>query len=97
MKESYFVAKVMRQLKNFPECTFAARIESGPVNPGVPDVYLIWKGQHVWLEAKTDTGGLRNTQKVWHQKYKQAGGYVGVIRPKDDLVTRIEEILAGKE
>lgn len=52
--------------------------------PGIPDVYCIKGGRSVWLEVKTRTGKVRPAQVEWHERHKNAGGEVYVVRSVEE-------------
>jgi hypothetical protein len=54
--------------------------------PGQADICGCFRGRHVEVEVKTDTGVLSEHQKRWRNAVERAGGvYVVARRPADAL------------
>lgn len=47
---------------------------------GTPDLYVALSGKTLWIELKTATGKLSDTQKDWHERFKAQGVQVVVCR-----------------
>ncbi len=56
--------------------------ESRFTQAGVPDLLLI-RERVLWFECKTATGRVRPEQTAMHQRLREAGQTVSVIRPED--------------
>lgn len=64
--------------------------------PGTPDVYCCAGGHHVWLEFKRPGGGrAEESQKVWHNALRAAGGEVWVVRDGKKAAADILKLLEG--
>ena len=63
------------------EAGIAARLG---VKPGMPDIGLLWRGRHLWMEVKPDGGRLSTAQSACHQAITLAGGVVVIVRSVDD-------------
>jgi hypothetical protein len=75
-----------------------ARLASGvylmSAPPGTPDVYCCAGGHHVWLEFKRPGGGrAEESQKVWHNALRAAGGEVWVVRDGKKAAADILKLL----
>lgn len=52
--------------------------------PGAADLFVMWNGRGIYLEVKTDTGRLQETQKAFCDSVMAAGGFYSVVRSIDD-------------
>ena len=91
MTESEIQKQVIAYLK---VCGFMVyRMNSGYVKknvklspPGTPDILVISPyGKIYWLEIKTATGQLRDSQKEMHEKLRSYGQEILVIRSVKDV------------
>lgn len=62
-----------------------AQLKSRGLRPGWPDVQLIYKGQFIGLELKTEKGALSDDQRACLAAIKKAGGIVFVCRNLDGV------------
>jgi hypothetical protein len=53
------------------------------VGNGCPDLAASRGGQTVWIEVKQPDGGLRESQRVWHNWWKAP---VYVVRSADEIM-----------
>ena len=54
--------------------------------PGTPDVLALGdNGQTLWLEVKTATGTASAAQVAWHNKMRQRGHRVEVVRSVEEV------------
>ena len=67
---------------------FLQRIESGNVEPGIPDMFVCCDGISFWIEGKT-TSDLSSDQHEWHRKHVKAGG-ISFILFKDKKTNEIK-------
>jgi hypothetical protein len=61
--------------------------------PGIPDLILIKDGRHVWIEVKTETGKLSDTQKKFLAELSAAGAETHVARSLEE----VQKIMNGEE
>lgn len=52
---------------------------------GIPDVIVIWNGQFVGLEIKTNVGKQSDGQKEFEKQCREVGGEYYVIRGIDEV------------
>jgi hypothetical protein len=55
------------------------------IPPGEPDLLAVKGGRALWFELKTATGTLSKAQVIWHQRARQGGERVYVVRSVDQL------------
>lgn len=64
-----------------------------PTHVGMPDRLVVLPGGHVWLiEVKTETGRLREAQKVWLARADAVGANVAVLYGKNDVQDWINDV-----
>ncbi len=59
--------------------------KNGAQKTGIPDLCVIHKGRCVWLELKTPTGKLTDSQKREIPLMESAGAIVRIIRSLEEL------------
>jgi len=52
---------------------------------GIPDLYAIKRGRHIWIEVKTPNGRVRPQQSAVHDQLRAQGAEVYVIRSIEQL------------
>lgn len=61
-----------------------------PTHAGVPDRLVLMPGGRMFLvELKTETGKVREIQKLWHQRARLLGTEVLVLRGRDEVLAWI--------
>ena len=68
-----------------------AKFKAQGVISGVPDLVFVWQGKTHFIEVKTKTGVLSKNQKSLHQKWKEQGVEVEVIRTSGEIVDFIKK------
>lgn len=68
-----------------------AKLKWTGLRPGAADLFILWNGRGIYLEVKTDTGRLQETQKVFCDSVMAAGGFYSVVRSINDA----EAVLRG--
>jgi len=61
---------------------------------GVPDILGLWGGQAFAIELKSSTGETTPLQRLFAERWTEAGGWYAVVRGSDDLrqlLDRFEE------
>lgn len=58
---------------------------------GLPDLYFVYKGKHIELELKSDSGEPSSMQLMWQRKFKEVYGIDDYIVSSVDEVKRIIE------
>jgi penicillin-binding protein-related factor A (putative recombinase) len=67
-------------------------VESGMTEPGIPDVFGIYKGASFWVETKKIDSGwrpvVRPAQVAWHERHFRAGGksFFAIRKLSDDML-----------
>lgn len=59
---------------------------------GLPDLYVLKNGRHIWMEVKTAAGRVKPEQAILHKQLREAGAQVHVVRSLEDVQKAIEEI-----
>ncbi len=88
---------------------FAFRVQAGKVKcrggwmqlapPGTPDIYVLVPphGNTLWLEVKTLTGELRESQLAWAAKARARGAIVETVRsPAEALAAYERAVVASR-
>jgi hypothetical protein len=57
--------------------------------PGVPDILILFTGRAIFLELKTATGRLSESQKAVHNKITLCGHVVTTCRSLDEVIDRL--------
>jgi hypothetical protein len=60
--------------------------------PGIPDVTVIYKGQYIGLEIKTNKGRLTKDQKVLHDRMVKVGAKVVIVRSVSDVKVVLADV-----
>ncbi len=53
--------------------------------PGTPDLFVVERNRHYWIEVKTPTGTVSPTQKEQHTELQDCGMEVIVVRSVEDV------------
>ena len=70
----------------------AARLKACGVKKGTPDGLVVWRGQPVFIELKSERGRLSPAQKSFHEYLRQAGAQVEVIRSLEQLEALLKRL-----
>ena len=62
-----------------------AKLKQKGVRAGVPDIYINFNGNVLYLEVKSKTGVLSRNQKETHKIIRKNKGNVAVVRSVDDV------------
>ena len=68
------------------------QLKAAGVIAGVPDIIFIWKGRAYGFEFKTESGELSKAQEKIHDKWREDGTPVFVIRSSEEFIKHIEKI-----
>ena len=74
----------------------AVKLSAEGVKSGVPDLHLpvARKGFHgLWIEMKTQRGGVSKKQKEWHKRLSERGHSVKVCRSIQQATEALHEYL----
>ena len=52
--------------------------------PGAADLFVMWNGRGIYLEVKTVSGRLQDTQRAFCDSVMAAGGFYAVVRSIDE-------------
>jgi hypothetical protein len=63
------------------------------LTPGIPDLFLGYKGEAYFLEVKNETGRLSEKQKLIHKALNRCGFTVYVVRSVEDVESILNDIL----
>jgi hypothetical protein len=70
----------------------AAKLKWLGVKPGVPDIFIVWRGRSIFIELKAHKGSLSDAQKAMQQRLILSGAVVfEVARSVDE----VEAFLTG--
>ena len=58
---------------------------------GWPDIQLLYKGVYYGIEVKLVGGKLSDNQRRIHKEIIKQGGYVEVVRSKNDAIDAIKD------
>jgi hypothetical protein len=58
----------------------AAKLKAEGLQPGAPDLLIVWQGKPFGVELKTDTGRLSQEQQAFSERWTLAGGVYTVCR-----------------
>ena len=91
MTETEIQKEIIEYLKTIGAIVF--RMNSGRAKnnvklcpPGTPDLMAVLKTGIIWIEVKTETGTLRDTQVKMHKKLTDLNQNVIIARRLDDVV-----------
>ena len=70
----------------------AARLKTCGVKKGTPDGLVVWRGQPVFIELKSERGRLSPAQKSFHGYLRQAGAQVEVVRSLEQLEALLKRL-----
>lgn len=62
------------------------------VRAGIPDIGLMWRGRHLWIELKAPGGRLTKSQRDCHRDLTLAGGAVAVCQSIDEVMDFIDTV-----
>ena len=68
----------------------AGRFKAEGVEPGAPDVCIVFRGQFYGLELKAARGRVSPAQRVMHERLRAAGGHVAVAYGLDAALAQLE-------
>lgn len=64
----------------------AAKLKWLGVKPGVPDIFIVWRGRSIFIELKAHKGTLSDAQKAMQQRLVLSGAVVfEVARSVDEV------------
>ena len=90
MRERDIEKSLRRQVENLGGLAFKF---TSPGNDGVPDRLAVLPGGFIYfVELKTDRGRLSPLQEWQHDRLRQLGVKVAVIRGMDEAAAFIEEV-----
>ena len=71
MRESH----IQNQISNFLKNNRCLVIKQEPTSIlGIPDLLVVYRNRHFWIEVKTKSGKLSRVQKTCHQFLKEEHG-----------------------
>lgn len=94
MKESVIEARLVREVKKRGGLCYKF---TSPGNPGVPDrIIILPGGRTVYVELKTEIGGLAKIQKWQIEELRKRGAVVRVLKGMDQVLAFLEEVDKGE-
>lgn len=75
-----------REIVRALESVGAMVVNLSEVGNGCPDVAVIHRGHTHWVEIKSRTGKLRESQIEWHARAALHGAQVAVVRSVDEAL-----------
>ena len=95
MTESQIQKQIIDYLKSLGALVF--RMNSGNAKhnvklapSGTPDLLVVLRTQTVWIEVKTETGTLRDSQRFMIKELEARGQRVIIARCLDDVIEEIK-------
>lgn len=68
------------------ERLFGRAVKLAPIDKGAPDRLVLLPGGQVYLvELKTNLGRLSSAQEVWHERARELGTEVIVLKGRDEI------------
>lgn len=101
MRESAFQNKIIRKLKNLPECYHIKVWGGGFQKAGIPDLIICYKGYFIAVELKNEIGKPTELQKYHISEINKAKGFALVVRPQNEqelwaIIKEIDDRTATK-
>jgi len=95
MTESQIQKQIMDYLKSLGALVFRMNSGNAKYNvklapSGTPDLLAVLRTQTVWIEVKTETGTLRDSQRFMIKELEGRGQKVIVARCLDDVIEVIK-------
>lgn len=82
MRESKYQAKLKKQYEG-QGCIVIKLNPSSDVPKGFPDLLVIEPSDVCFVETKSEDGRVGPAQKHWHDRLRELGHTVLVVRPED--------------
>jgi hypothetical protein len=84
--------------RGFRSKTEAAIFKSIGAKPGLPDLFLLYRGRLFGLELKAEKGRLSGTQAICHVLMRQSGAAIETAVGIDAAIQQLEEwgLLRGR-
>jgi len=82
MLEKTIQSQILNRLKNSGWFAFKTIISN---KAGMPDIYCVRQGRHVWIEVKQANGRTSPIQDHIHNELKQQGAEVYIIKSLEEL------------
>jgi len=82
--EKTIQASILRWLRKQPRVWCNCYHGSPLTQAGVPDIMVIFEGRVLWLEVKRPSGKVTLLQKTMHDKLREVGSVVFVVRSLED-------------
>jgi hypothetical protein len=68
----------------------AGKLKAEGLQPGAPDLLILWKGRVIGLELKTGKGRLSPQQMVFSMRWTTAGGVYAVARSLEEVAALLD-------
>jgi hypothetical protein len=68
----------------------AGKLKAEGLQPGAPDLLILWKGRAIGLELKTRAGRLSSAQLAFSMRWTTAGGVYAVARSLEEVAALLD-------
>lgn len=68
----------------------AGKLKAEGLQPGAPDLLILWKGRAIGLELKTGKGRLSPQQMAFSMRWTTAGGLYAVARSIEEVAALLD-------
>jgi hypothetical protein len=68
----------------------AGKLKAEGLQPGAPDLLILWKGRAIGLELKARRGRLSSSQMAFSMRWTTAGGVYAVARSLEDVAALLD-------
>lgn len=68
----------------------AGKLKAEGLQPGAPDLLILWKGRAIGLELKTRGGRLSADQLAFSMRWTTAGGVYAVARSLEEVASLLD-------
>jgi hypothetical protein len=68
----------------------AGKLKAEGLQPGAPDLLILWKGRAIGLELKTGKGRLSSEQLAFSMRWTTAGGLYAVARSLEEVADLLD-------
>jgi hypothetical protein len=68
----------------------AGKLKAEGLQPGAPDLLILWRGKAIGLELKTRAGRLSSDQLAFSMRWTTAGGLYAVARSLEEVAALLD-------
>ena len=77
----------------FSNAREGAKFKAQGVISGVPDLVFVWNGKTHYIEVKCEKGVLSKNQIALHQKWKEQGVDIHVMRTSEEIIRFVSKFV----